>query len=133
MEPALSSISFEFPPVFASRLARKKCGNFKTGWWRLVPSFELKQNIFKGTEKKSIFWICRYLWRSASKPFPISLLAILLLCLSGMSSSALRCCVSLVQPHYGSYWWNPSIKHFCGGDGARTYASLESHSSSEKS
>ena len=30
MEPALSSTSFEFPAVFACRLAGKKCGNFKT-------------------------------------------------------------------------------------------------------
>ena len=33
MEPASSSTSFEIPAVFACRLAGKKCGNFKTGWW----------------------------------------------------------------------------------------------------
>ena len=35
--------------------------------------------------------------------------------------------------HYGSYWGNLSIKHFCGGGGARTHTSLERHSPTEKS
>ena len=42
MELALSSTSFQIPAVFASRLAGKKCGNFKIVADRLVQSFKLK-------------------------------------------------------------------------------------------
>ena len=48
MEPASSLTSFEIPAVFACKLAGKKCGNFKTGWWLdWFHPLNYEHNIFK--------------------------------------------------------------------------------------